>query len=68
MLKKGDRVRIYENPITEKKLEGEATLVSRYRPDTGDGLYMWEVRFGNEEETVLRTISQPHQPQPQEMT
>ena len=63
MLKKGDRVQIYENPITEEQLEGEAILVSRYRPDTGDGLSMWEVMFDSEEETVLRTISQP-QPQP----
>ena len=68
MFKKGDQVKVYENPITEENLEGEAILISLYRPDTGDGLSMWEVRFGNEEETVLRTISQPHQPQPQEMT
>ncbi len=53
---KGQRVTIYEDPITQLKPEGDATLVREYRPDTGDGLSMWEVQFDGEDEFVLRTI------------
>lgn len=56
-LLKGQRVEIYQDPITKKDFEGKATLVSEYRPDVGDGLSMWQVRFDDElGQTYLRTI------------
>jgi hypothetical protein len=51
-------VNIYQKPITKEDFEGQAKLISEYRPDEGDGLSMWEVEFLDEKgETYLRTIS-----------
>ena len=59
-IKPGKIIRIYHDPITRKNCEGVAALVSQYRPDTGDGLSMWRVRFpGNPGDTYLRTIYNP---------
>ena len=54
----GDKVKIYQKPITQEDFEGVATLVSKYLPDEGDGLSIWEVHFENDQsgETYLRTI------------
>ena len=58
-MKHGDRVRVYEDPITCTRLEGVAHLVEQVRPDEGDGLSMWIVRFGREA-SVFRTINAAH--------
>ena len=57
-MKKGQVVKIYYDPITQKELEGKARLIRQYRPDSGDGLEMWECRFSDArgEPVVLRTI------------
>lgn len=56
-MNKGDKVMIYEDPITEKKEEGWATLVKPVNRDFGGGLERWDVRFDNEpEQTFERTI------------
>ena len=47
-MKKGDRVKIYQKPITRESYEGEATLVEQVRPDVGDGLSIWLVHFDND--------------------
>lgn len=56
--KPGDRVMIYEDPITRQKPEGIAVLVSNnHKPDTGKGnLQGWQVRFFAETHTVCRWI------------
>lgn len=41
----GDIVDIYEDPITEEKLEGKAKLISRDIKAVGDGLEYWSVQF-----------------------
>lgn len=53
----GQQVDVYQDPITKKKFEGKAKLVSEYRPDEGSGLPMWHVEFNDEPgQTYLRTI------------
>lgn len=50
-MKKGDVVMVYEDPITEKKPEGKATLV-RFIDTDNDGyvvLKRWEVMFADDE-------------------
>jgi len=56
-LHKGDRVRVYQRPLTKDDFEGNATLIEEYRPDDGDGVSMWEVRFDGEQSTWLRTVN-----------
>lgn len=57
MLQEGQAVSIYQDPITQKDFEGKAILVEQYRPDEGDGLSMWVVKFEDEPETeYVRTI------------
>jgi hypothetical protein len=59
-LQKDQTVEIYQDPITQKDFEGKAVLVREYRPDEGDGLSMWVVRFKDEPETTYtRTIYSP---------
>jgi hypothetical protein len=58
-MKPGDRVVVYEDPITCLRREGTAKLIEQFRPDEGDGLSMWYVRFGDEPE-VMRTINAAH--------
>jgi len=51
-MKKGDKVTIYEDPITKERLEGEAILVKLIDEDCGrweEGtMQRWKVRFLNE--------------------
>ena len=55
---KGMTVIIYQDPLTQLKREGKAKLIRQERPDVGDGLEMWIVRFEDEPgETYPRTIS-----------
>lgn len=56
MYVRGDNVRVYEDPITEKKLEGEARLVEMIEPENQDGFEIWKVRFLNERDNYVRTI------------
>ena len=56
-MKQGDKVMIYEDPITRQKPEGTATLLEEYKPDIGDGLSIWVVRFEDDGYTTTRTIS-----------
>lgn len=59
-MKKGDKIKIYQKPLTFEGFEGEATLVAECRPDEGDGLSMWEVEFDDEiGRTWWRTIYTP---------
>lgn len=60
-MKKGDKVMIYEDPITEQKPEGVATLIKELSRDTGYGLSCWEVRFDGDDpsETFGRSIKEP---------
>ena len=59
-MKPGDKVKIYQDPITKQDFEGYAILQAEYRTDdTGDGLSMWVVTFEDEPEQVYtRTIYQ----------
>jgi hypothetical protein len=43
MLKRGDKVTVYEDPITRVKPEGEVELITIQ--DESDGMEFWEVRF-----------------------
>ena len=55
-LKTHDTVMIYEDPITEQKLEARACLLSKVM-DIPDGLEMWNVCFDGEDGVVCqRTI------------
>jgi len=44
-MKTGDIVQVYDHPVTFEGFEGEAKLISEYRPNEGDGLSMWVVEF-----------------------
>ena len=57
-LKPGMKVKIYQRPVARADFEGEATLISEYRPDNGDGLSLWIVNFDGDypDETYVRAI------------
>ena len=42
-MKQGDVVMIYDDPITKKKREGNATLIEKLTEDTSQEY--WQVRF-----------------------
>ena len=51
-----EMVNIYQDPITEEKLEGRACLLQKVA-DLGDSLEQWKVCFAGEDGGVyLRTI------------
>lgn len=55
----GDRVKIFEDPVTEQKFEGDAQLVSKTNtPDVqledGSHLEFWLVAFRNGEEAYRK--------------
>lgn len=58
-LQEGETVVIYADPITKVNREGEAELLEEYRPDEGDGLSMWVVRFLTDDFKCVRTIYAP---------
>ena len=63
-MKKGDKVMIYEDPITQKHEEGMATLVRQLsKPGSVYGLSHWDVRFDTDvNETFCRSIQmKPHE-------
>ena len=55
-MRKGDKVRVYQKPLTSEDFEGVAALVEQVRPDDGDGLSIWLVQFEGEEEYYQRCI------------
>lgn len=58
-MKKGDKVRIFEDPITRQKPEGMATLIKlEFVSDSVPRAERWRVRFEGDEpnETYSRTI------------
>ena len=70
-MKTGDKVMIYQDPLTEKMPEGEATLLRRIGERQHDGydgctLERWRVRFdGETEPEVERSIKvKPANPAP----
>ncbi len=50
----GDTVEIYEDPISEKKPEGKAKLISLDIKDVGDGLEYWSVQFLEDYEDITQ--------------
>jgi hypothetical protein len=57
-LRPGDKVMIYEDPYTQGKPEGTATLVNK--EFTGpDGEEHWFVKFAGDREKYYRTICKP---------
>ena len=57
--KGGQIVKIFTDPVTGQNLEGHARLIEEFRPDHGDGLSIWNVRFERvgDDELYLRTIN-----------
>jgi hypothetical protein len=55
-MQRGDEVTIYIDPVTQNSVEGRAKLRREIRPDEGDGLAMWEVKFLDDGYIALRTI------------
>lgn len=47
-MKANDLVMIYEDPITQLRPEGIATLNRKLESDQGDGMSRWEVTFKDE--------------------
>ena len=52
----GERVNIFQDPITQRKHEGVATLKRFVGKDDKTGIEDWEVQFNGEEETFQRAI------------
>jgi len=57
-LKVGDKVKVYQKPITREDYEGIATLIELIRLDERDGLNRWLVHFQDDEpgSNYVRTI------------
>ena len=53
-MKPGDKIEIYEDPITQNRLEGIATLIKKVASQPN--LETWVVRFRGERETFIRQI------------
>lgn len=56
MPEEGSIVKVYEDPITEKKLEGEAVLIEKLSEDDYTGLALCNVSFIGDECLVQRWI------------
>jgi hypothetical protein len=54
-MKKGEIVTVYEDPITEKRVEGEGTIL-RVIETNADGLALCVVRFPGEIRGVYRLL------------
>ena len=61
MLRKGQIVQIFQDPISEKIFEGEALLLVRYSPGIHGGpgisLERWKVEFLDDRFITERTIN-----------
>ena len=53
-MKKGDRVKIYQKPLTEEDFEGEAVLVKRMLINKWDRTENWQVKFKNGDERIRK--------------
>ena len=60
MLRKGDRVTIFQRPLTKEKVEGEATLIHLQDDDIGvyDGrlVQRWLVKFTGDVRQYSRSV------------
>ncbi len=60
-MKKGDRAKIYHDPLTKSCTEGSAELIKFYKESgfcKGEKYEMWEVRFYGDDHTVVRKFSE----------
>ena len=56
-MNKGQKVKIYQKPITKENLEGEAILIEKCLSNEINNTEIWQVKFpGENETTVIRTI------------
>ena len=57
-MKKGESVRVYQDPITRKVMEGAATIVTidPWDYDADTNLHLCRVRFRGENMTVIRRV------------
>ena len=53
-MKKGDRVKIYQKPLTEEDFEGKAVLVKRMLTNKWDRTENWQVKFKNDDERIRK--------------
>ena len=56
-MKRGDKVMIYQDPLTQENPEGEAILVRCV--ESGAPVERWRVAFGNDDPIVERKILVP---------
>ena len=54
-MKIGNKVKIYQKPLTEEDFEGNATLINKISNNNTDNTETWRVRFETGEEAT-RTI------------
>ena len=56
-MEKGDKVKIYQKPLTEEDFEGKAILIKHLSDASYGNIFVenWKVRFENGDE-VLRAI------------
>ena len=56
-LKPGDKVIVYQDPLTRTQPEGEAELISLFRRESLEPpVELWSVRFEGESENRFRSI------------
>ena len=53
-MKKGDRVKIYQKPLTEEDFEGEGVLVKRMLTNKWNRTENWQVKFKNGDERIRK--------------
>jgi len=58
-MKHGQIVKIFSDPITEKKFEGRARLVFIEREADGNRLELWQVKFLRDNYETVRLIKVP---------
>ena len=58
ILRKGQKVTIFQDPISQHQSEGEATLIAFKASDDDNTMELWEVRFDGDhpDEIYDRTI------------
>lgn len=55
MFEKGKLVTVYEDPVTQKKTEGNAKIVRYVTPAGADGLGLYAVNFIGDDPTLVVT-------------
>lgn len=56
IMKKGQSVTVYEDPVTMEKIEGEATLLKFEESSADPRFEFWKVRFFQDLNSVYRWI------------